>query len=95
MHRHLEEKIAVLRVSYVILGETKMCALIPYSGESGVLCILDLEKAYDHVSWDFLSYMLRRCSFGEKWQSWIVHCISTVWFSNFFFIGKLHAPGGT
>jgi hypothetical protein len=25
--------------------------------------------------------MLRRCSFGEKWCKWIVHCISTVCFS--------------
>jgi hypothetical protein len=25
--------------------------------------------------------MLRRCSFGEKWSNWIVHCISLVRFS--------------
>jgi len=30
---------------------------------------MDLEKAYDHVSWDFLLYMLRRCRFGGKWCS--------------------------
>ena len=30
------------------------------SGELGLLCKLDMEKAYDHVSWDFLLYMLRR-----------------------------------
>ena len=28
------------------------------SGVPGVLCKLDVEKAYDHVSWDFLMYML-------------------------------------
>ena len=30
-------------------------------GEPGLLCKLDMEKAYDHVSWDFMLYLLRRC----------------------------------
>lgn len=42
---------------------------------------MDLKKAYDHVNWDFLLYMLRRCGFGEKWCSWIAHCISMMHFS--------------
>jgi len=36
------------------------------SGEAGLLCKLDLEKAYDHVNRDFLLYMLQRCGFGER-----------------------------
>jgi hypothetical protein len=51
------------------------------SGDPGVLCKLDMEKAYDHVDWNFLLYLLRRCGFGERWCSWIKHCISTVRFS--------------
>jgi hypothetical protein len=47
----------------------------------GVLCKLDLEKAYDHVNWDFLLYLLRRCGFLEKWRRWIFFCLSTVRFS--------------
>jgi hypothetical protein len=47
-------------------------------GEPRVLCKLDIGKAYDHVNWEFLLYLLRRCGFGEKWHSWIVHCISSV-----------------
>jgi hypothetical protein len=47
------------------------------SGEQG----LHIEKAYDHVNWDFLLYTLRRCGFGEKFCSWIAHCISSVRFS--------------
>jgi hypothetical protein len=37
------------------------------SGDLGVLCKLDLKKAYDHVNWGFLLYMLRRYGFWEKW----------------------------
>jgi len=32
----------------------------------GVFCKLDIEKAYDHVNCEFLSYLLRRCGFREK-----------------------------
>jgi hypothetical protein len=51
------------------------------SRKISVLCKLDLKKAYDPVSWDFLIYLLQRCCFGEKWQAWIECCISTVRFS--------------
>ena len=50
------------------------------SGEPGVLCKLNMEKAYDHVNWNFLIYLLR-CGFGERWCLWIKHCISTIRFS--------------
>jgi hypothetical protein len=31
-----------------------------------MLCKLDLEVAYDHVTWEFLLDFLKRCGFGEK-----------------------------
>ena len=34
--------------------------------ESGVLCKLDLEKAYDHINWDFLLSVMQKMGFGEK-----------------------------
>lgn len=37
-------------------------------GRPGVMCKLDLEKAYNHVNWEFLMYVLRRCGFGVKWS---------------------------
>lgn len=36
------------------------------SNVSGLLCKLDIHKAFDHVNWDFLSYILRRCGFHDK-----------------------------
>ena len=49
--------------------------------ESGLLCKLDIEKAYDYIDWKFLLYLLKRCGFSEKWCSWIECCISIVHFS--------------
>ena len=34
--------------------------------ESGVLCKLNMEKTYDHVDWNFLLYLLKRCGFEER-----------------------------
>jgi hypothetical protein len=50
-------------------------------GTSGVLCKLDIEKAYDHVNWEFLIYFFKRCGFSTKWCNWIWFCIFTVRFS--------------
>ena len=36
------------------------------SGEPGLLCKFDMEKAYDHINWNFLLYLLMRCSFWEE-----------------------------
>ena len=47
----------------------------------GVLCKLDIEKAYDRVSWSFLLAVLKKMGFGERWIKWIDWCISTVKFS--------------
>ena len=51
------------------------------NNEGGVLCKLDIEKAYDHVNWKFFMAVLRKMGFGEKWINWIDWCISIVKFS--------------
>ena len=47
----------------------------------GVVCNLDIEKAYDHVNWDTLFYLLERMGFRERWRRWLKTCVSTVRFS--------------
>lgn len=49
---------------------------------SGIMCKLDIEKAYDHhVNWNFLGFVLKQMSFGEKWKRWIEWCKSIASFS--------------
>lgn len=50
-------------------------------GIPGILCKLDIEKAFDHVHWNFLLNLLKDMGFGSKWTNWIYWCISTVRFS--------------
>ena len=44
----------------------------------GILCKLDVEKAFDHVNWGFLMQLLERSGFFAKWRQWIFFCISTI-----------------
>ena len=49
--------------------------------ESGLVCNLDIEKAYDSINWDFLFQVMGGMGFGCRWLSWIKWCTSTVSFS--------------
>ena len=42
---------------------------------------MNIARAFDHVNWDFLTLLLERCGFPEKWRRWISFCLSTVRFS--------------
>lgn len=39
--------------------------------EKGILYMLDIEKAYDNVNWNFLIQTKQRMGPGEKWLGWI------------------------
>ena len=47
------------------------------SGEEGVVFKIDFEKAYDHVSWDFLDHVSEK-GFDPSWRKWISGCLSSV-----------------
>lgn len=47
----------------------------------GILCKLDIEKAYDHVNEEVVMQILRHMSFGEMWINWVNFCISPMKFS--------------
>lgn len=44
-----------------------------------VICKVNMEKAYGHVSWSFLLDVLWR--FGVKWRNWIQNCVGLASFS--------------
>lgn len=49
--------------------------------ENGVVCKLDMEKAYNRVDWDFLFWVLQSTSFWEKWISLMQGCVVDTCFS--------------
>ena len=49
--------------------------------ERGILCKLDIEKAYDQINWSFILKVLKKMGFGDKWVGWIEWCISIATFS--------------
>ncbi|RVW70881.1 putative mitochondrial protein [Vitis vinifera] len=55
--------------------------LVLKNDESGILCKLDIEKAYDKVNWTFILIVMQKMGFGEKWIRWIKWCISIASFS--------------
>ena len=46
------------------------------SKDKGVLCKLDIEKAYDNLNWTFLFSVMDRMGFGKKWIDLIKWCIT-------------------
>ncbi|XP_026438254.1 uncharacterized protein LOC113336795 [Papaver somniferum] len=50
-------------------------------GKEGIVCKLDMEKAYDHVLWGSVEGVLKKMGFGLKWRRWVRNCISNARFS--------------
>ncbi|XP_026400275.1 uncharacterized protein LOC113296156 [Papaver somniferum] len=47
------------------------------SQETGLICKVDFEKAFDNLNWNCIDITLARFGFGMNWRSWIRWCIST------------------
>ena len=47
----------------------------------GLVFKIDFEKAYDHVEWNFLDFVLEKKGFGSRWRKWINGCLNTTNFS--------------
>lgn len=51
------------------------------SKNPGVICKIDLEKAFDNVRWSCIDEVLIAMGFGSRWRTWIQGCVSRVPFS--------------
>ena len=47
----------------------------------GLLLKMDIEKAFDHVNWDFLMEVMSKMGFGHRWVNWMKWGFSITTFS--------------
>lgn len=59
----IEEK----QIMDAILIASECVDYMPTGEEVGLMCKLDIKKAYGHVNWEFLMSILRLMGFGNKW----------------------------
>lgn len=59
------------------------------NGPSRMLIKLDIEKAYDTLSWSAILVALTKMDFPNTWISWISTCLNS---SSFFFFSLMEPP---
>lgn len=78
----LEETISTAQGAFV--AERQILDLVLVANEvveyyrslrrEGVVVKIDFEKAYDHVEWEFLDFVMEKKGFGGRWRKWIKGC---------------------
>ncbi|XP_026433561.1 uncharacterized protein LOC113331002 [Papaver somniferum] len=51
------------------------------SGKAGIICKIDLEKAFDRINWKYLEVVMLQMGFSSKLCKWLRFCYSTSTFS--------------
>jgi hypothetical protein len=52
------------------------------TGKAGCVALkLDISKAYDRMSWEYIKAVLTRMGFCDKWVHWMAMCIESVDYS--------------
>ncbi|XP_071906091.1 uncharacterized protein [Coffea arabica] len=64
-----------------LLAQELLSSMGRTSRNADVALKLDMSKAYDRVSWVFLTMVLRRFGFGEQWIDRVWRLVSNIWFS--------------
>ncbi|XP_019161968.1 PREDICTED: uncharacterized protein LOC109158506 [Ipomoea nil] len=85
-----------------VLLASEMCYGLSRQNKDIVLK-LDMAKAYDRVSWFFLTSVMRRLGFSEVWIDMVFRAVSNVWYSvivngikeGFFYINQRAEAGGS
>ena len=42
---------------------------------TGILLMLDFEKAFDSIEWNYMHKILKRFNFGPSFQNWVKYVI--------------------
>jgi hypothetical protein len=75
-----EEQFGFLKGRQIIdaIGTAKECLhSIKEKKLQALILKIDLKKAYDNISWDFLRLVLIQCGFGLPTTRWIMGCITS------------------
>ncbi|KAM3288257.1 hypothetical protein P3S67_021687 [Capsicum chacoense] len=68
-------------IENIILTQDIVHNISKSSPVGNVILKLDMVKAYDRVSWEYLCEVLRKLSFNEKWTDCIWRLMNNVWYS--------------